>query len=203
MAMVLCKINTKIQSAPGRRRDEYTSNWSWERPTISPKRGKLETNVLSTAPRSCLGFVEKDGGGGACPAYTEVKVQPYEDHLRIGDLVLPAACVSRELHPLPEEGLIWFGIVRSNDMKGNSGYLDDVPGEDEIYGEIPTSQIAYAASTYLCDCDIVFFIRECRRVRGQRNSSNDGFMSLNYWLRSCWMDMSLVPGQRSIPMPVT
>jgi len=114
-----------------------------------------------------FGFVEKDGKAVDGPASTEVNVQPEGDYLRIGDVVLPCIKnISVELHPLPEDGLLWYGYVgKSRRIKDGLWYAE-CPGEDERYGEIPRSQVAYATSIYLRDCDIVFFIMECGRVRG-------------------------------------
>jgi len=156
--------------------------------------------LFQQPPRSCIGFVEKDGKVINGPAYTEVRVQPMKDHLRICDLVFPCCDfnITFYLHPLPEEGLIWHGHVPPEDEEPLPWYLQ-YPREIDQYGEIPRSQIAYATSTYLQDCDIVFFILECARIRGPPTSSR--CLQLNVWLYHLYM--SLVPGQTSVPMPVT
>lgn len=151
-------------------------------------------------PRSCIGFVEKDGKAVNGPAYTEVEVQPDGDYLRLGDIVIPCMKLHANLHPLPEEGLLWFGYVGSEESVKRFPFLANYPEDDEKYGEIPLSQVAYVASTYLRDCDIVFFILECGRVRG-RWVSNNFAMDLRFWLGL--MGMRLVPGQISIPMLVS
>lgn len=135
-------------------------------PQIDPQRDQLffresaswKGMLFQQPPRSRIGLIEKHGKAVNGPAYTEVEVQPGGDHLRIRDVILPRTNVLNELHPLPEEGLLWYGhMVR---YAWQLQYRTD----DEIYGEIPRSQVAYAASTYLRDCDIVFFILECGRV---------------------------------------
>jgi hypothetical protein len=155
--------------------------------------------LFQQPPRSCIGFVEKDGKAVNGPAYTEVKVQPRGDYLRIRDIVLPCMNILNEVHPLPEEGLLWHGWIRKKELLEYAWQVE-YPADNEKYGEIPRSQVAYAASIYLRDCDIVFFILECGRIRGQW-VSNYGAMQLNFWL--CLLGMSLVPGQTSIPMQVT
>lgn len=157
--------------------------------------------LFQQPPRSCIGFVEKDGKAVDGPAYTEVKVQPNSDYLRIGDLILP--CCGHHIwfyfHPLPDEGLLWLGHIRPKGPKERLPFWTTPLGEDEEHGAIPRSQIAYANSTYLRDCDIVFFTLECARIRGPPISSRAS--GLNVWLYH--LQRSLVPGQTSIPMPVT
>jgi hypothetical protein len=156
--------------------------------------------LFQQPPRSCIGFVEKDGKAVNGPPYTEVKVQPKGDYLRMGDVVFP--CCGYDvwfyLHPLPEGGLIWYGHITPEEEKQLPWYIR-YPREDKEYGEIRGSQVAYATSTYLRDCDIVLFIVECVRIRGPPISSRAS--SLNVWLYH--LEKSLVPGQTSIPMPVT
>jgi hypothetical protein len=92
--------------------------------------------------------VEQDGKAVNGPAYTEVKVQPKGDYLRIGDVVFPCCGydVRFYLHPLPGEGLIWYGRITPEEEKQVPWYIR-YPGEDEEYGEI--RGVAYATSTYL------------------------------------------------------
>jgi len=143
--------------------------------------------LFQQPPRSSIGIVEKKGLVVDGPAYTEVKVQPNGDFLRIGDVLNPwLKQVWERLRPLPEAGILWYGGACKLEL--------------EKYGELQTDQVTYATSTYLRDCDIVFFTGECRYVRRDYNSGLDAKF-LNYWLYP--LGMSLVPGQTSIPMPVT
>lgn len=153
--------------------------------------------LFQQPPRSCIGFIEKDGKAVNGPAYTEVEVQ---DHLRIRDVILPNAYVVNRVHPLPEEGLLWYGSIRKKEWVLYASGLE-YSADDEKHGEIPRSQVAYTGSIYLRDCDIVFFILECGRVRGQWVSDNHGVQLLCNWLCAIWG--FLVPGQTSIPMPAT
>ncbi|OOQ89938.1 hypothetical protein PEBR_08329 [Penicillium brasilianum] len=73
--------------------------------------------LFQQSPRSCIGLVEEDGKAADGPAYTEAKVRPFEDYLRIGDIIFsyedsfhhPHEALGRRplIHPLPEEGLLW------------------------------------------------------------------------------------------------
>lgn len=161
--------------------------------------------LFQQPPRSCIGLVEKDGKAVDGPAYTEVKVQPDRDYLRIGDMVYP--CIEMHcslIHPLPEEGLLWFGVVHTEEDLKRSPLLEGWRLRDGKHGEILQSQIVYATSKYLRDCDVVFFTLECGRARGQyvgEYDYNDTAVQLNIWLR--YMRRSLVPGHISIPMLVS
>lgn len=157
--------------------------------------------LFQQPPRSCIGFIEKDGKAVNGPAYTEVKVQPRgsQGYLRIRDVVLPCTKILDKVHPLLDEGLLWYGGIGESKPQLDP-WVPQFPTDSERYGEISRSQVAYATSIYLLDCDIVFFILECGRVRGQW-VSNHGARMLHFWLCRIWM--SLVPGQISIPMPVT
>lgn len=164
--------------------------------------------LFQQPPRSCIGLVEKDGKAVDGPAYTEVKVWPYEDYLRIGDIIFSDEDrVHRHdeplgrchlMHPLPEEeGLIWYGRILTKEEKK---WIPSIPASVR-YWEIPQSQVMYATSTYLQDCDVVFFILECGRARNQfvgEYAYNYPAAVLNRWLRD--MRMSLVPGQISVPV---
>jgi hypothetical protein len=181
-----------------------------EIPQIDPQSDRLflrngaswKRMLFQQPPRSYIGLVEKDGKAVNGPAYTEVEVQPGGDHLRIRDVALPCInSIFAEIHPLPEEGLLWYGGIRREERrKVPSALCSQYPADNQKYGEIPRSQVAYAGSIYLRDCDIVFFILECGRIRGQW-VSNYGAIGLNSWL--CRIGMRLVPGQTSISMPVT
>jgi hypothetical protein len=166
--------------------------------------------LFQQPPRSCIGLVEKDGKAVDGPAYTEVKVWPYGDYLRIGDMIypcenghhyypdeVPGRCSL--FHPLPEDGLLWFGFVLTEEQRSEPWYA---PASVE-YWEIPQSQVVYATSNYLRNCDVVFFTLECGRARNQFVSEyayNCVAAALDRWLRA--MRMSLVPGQIYIPMLV-
>lgn len=159
--------------------------------------------LFQQPPRSCIGLVEKDGKAVDGPAYTEFKVQPDGDYLRIGDMVRPCSemfCV--RIHPLPEEGLLWFGMMHTpEDVKRKPLLLRGWLLTDAQHGEIPQSQVVYATSKYLRDCDVVFFTLECGRARGQyvgEYDYNNTAVQLDKWLRD--MRRSLVPGHISIPM---
>lgn len=159
--------------------------------------------LFQQPPRSCIGLVEKDGGAVNGPAYTEVKVRTKGDHLRIGDVVYDHTQPTGRFHPLPEEGLIWYGDIRTHNQKGQYClYL--YPDGANRHGPIYRRQVAYAISAYLRDCDIVLFILHCPQIRGKplRPASCDhqwGVHKLHWWLiRLGW---ALVPGQISIPMP--
>ncbi|KAJ5968109.1 hypothetical protein N7501_004357 [Penicillium viridicatum] len=178
-------------------------------PQIDPQRDELffregaswKRMLFQQPPRCCIGFIEKDGKAVNGPAYTEVEVQPGGDHLRMRDVIPPHAFIVNRVHPLPEEGLLWYGGIRKMEWVRYASELE-YPTDAEEYGEIPRSQVAYAGSTYLRDCDIVFFILECARVRRQRwFSENAGVYRLYNWL--CVIGGILVPGQTSIPMPAT
>lgn len=68
---------------------------------------------------------------------------------------------------------------------------------------LPT-QVAYATSIYLQDCNVVFFTLECGLVRGEYIAEYDPNSTSGQpggWLHN--MGMSLVPGQISIPMLVS
>ncbi|KAJ5423597.1 hypothetical protein N7491_008813 [Penicillium cf. griseofulvum] len=160
--------------------DPQRDGWS-----LSPKRCKLETNQ---PPRSCIGFIEKDGKVINGSAYTEVKVQPRggQDHLRLGDVMLPYNKILSEVHPLPDEGLLWHGFIRKKELE-RYAWESHYPTDDEKYGEIPRSQVAYATK-YLRDCDIAFFILECGRIRGQWVSEY-GTVMLHFWLCQSWMSL--------------
>lgn len=140
--------------------------------------------LFQQPPRSTIGLLERDYG-----TYTEVKVQPCKDYLRIEDLVLPYKGHTETLtHPLLEEGLIWFG---------------QLPWLVHSYGEIPRSHISYATSICLRDCDIVFFVRECAYLRGVRHdrASDDLiYLILRNWLLA--LKPELVTGLTAIKMPV-
>lgn len=141
--------------------------------------------LFQQPPRSTIGLLERDYG-----TYTEVKVQPCKDFLRIGDLVLPFKMHADTLtHPLLEEGLVWFGLPSLL---------------SESYGEIPRSHISYATSICLRNCDIVFFVRECAYISGrvQHHTGRD-YMIVNIlrnWLLA--LRAELVPGQIASKMPV-
>lgn len=160
--------------------------------------------LFQQPPRSCIGLVEKDGGVVNGPAYTEVRLNIHGDDLRIGDIVYPAPLSRAYIHPLPEEGLIWWGDVHTDeDLKeypGLNAYRDGV----EIHGEIHRSQVTYATSIYLRDCDIVLFTLHCAPARGRHRYMADGEDAFHINLLYCCLfklGMSLVPGQTSIPMP--
>lgn len=72
--------------------------------------------LFQQPPRSCIGIVEKHGGVVPGPAYTEVKVRN-GDHLRIGHLVNAHLSLSSYIHPLLEEGFIWWGNVYTDKDK--------------------------------------------------------------------------------------
>lgn len=155
--------------------------------------------LFQQPPRSCIGFVEKDGWVVDGPVYTEVKVQPHGDFLRIIDVATPCYKPVRALlHPLPEEGIVWLGKVST--LHHYPPFSLCGPGEQERYGEVQRNQLAYATSIYLRDCDVVFFTQECRYIREHYNSGLTA-METNSWLYN--LGKSLVPEQTSIPMPVT
>lgn len=160
--------------------------------------------LFQQPPRSCIGLVEKDGKAVDGPAYTEVKVQPDGDYLRIGDMVYPYDEMNCSLiHPLLEEGLLWFGKIRTPEALKMFPFLEKFRPKDEQHGEIPQSQVVYATAKYLRDCDVVFFTLECGRARGQyigEYDYNNTAVQLDKWLRD--MRRSLVPGHISIPMLV-
>lgn len=140
--------------------------------------------LFQQPPRSTIGLLERDYG-----SYTQLKVQPCQGYLRIGDLVLPFKIHADSLvHPLLEEGLTWFG---------------ELSRLVESYGEIPRSHISYATSICLRDCDIVFFVRECAYLRGVRHdrASDDLiYLILRNWLLA--LKPELVTGLTAIKMPV-
>jgi hypothetical protein len=146
--------------------------------------------------------VEKDGKAVDGPAYTEVHVRPDGDHLRIGDMVYPSGWDEYFIHPLPEDGLLWFGGIKPDEYFEMFPYTKEIPQEIEEHGEIPQSQVACATSIYLRDCDVVFFTLECSRFRGEY--INNTYMTgtrLRDWLYA--MNGILVTGQISIPMLVS
>lgn len=164
--------------------------------------------LFQQPPRSCIGLVEKDGGVIHGSAYTEVKVRN-GDYLRIGDLVTFDSRHSVFIHPLPEEGLIWWGNFFTHQVD-----LDDLDDLDfwelkELrdgvlsHSRIHRSQVAYAASTYRRDCDIVIFTHHCDLARRKRHwplfDDRICVIDLYSWLRD--LGMTLVPDHISIPMP--
>ena len=66
-----------------------------------------------------VGFIEKDGKAVNGPAYTEVKVQPRgsQSYLRIRDVMLPCTNILNEVHPLLDEGLLWYGFISERQPK--------------------------------------------------------------------------------------
>jgi hypothetical protein len=148
-------------------------------------RASWKMMLFQQPPRSTIGLLERDYG-----SYTQLKIQPCQDYLRIVDLVLPFKTTDADtmIHPLLEEGLAWFGRL---------------PWLVESYGEIPRSHISYATSTCLRDCDIVFFVRECAYLSGVRHnraSYDVTYFSLRNWLLA--LRPELVAGQTAIKMPV-
>lgn len=160
--------------------------------------------LFQQPPRSCIGLVEKDGGAVDGPAYTEVKVQLKGERLRIGDVVNAYPLPRALLHPLPEEGLFWFGFIHTKELIEESPYMRAYADDAERHGDIHKSQVAYASSVYLRDCDIVIFVLHCCWVRGQweRQLRPPTIYAtcLHRWLRE--LERELVPGQISIPMPM-
>lgn len=114
--------------------------------------------LFQQPPRSCIGLIEKDGKGVNSPTYTEVDVQPRgsQGYLRIRDVVLPCTNILGAVHPLLDEGLLWYGFIRERQPPLYSGD-EQYPTTNEMYGEISRSQVAYITSICLRDCDIVFF----------------------------------------------
>jgi hypothetical protein len=161
--------------------------------------------LFQQPPRTCIGLVDRNGGVVNGPAYTEVRLHWPGGDLRIADIVYPLALphLHSHIHPLPEEGLIWYGVVRTDEDLKRHPWLKNYRDGVEIHGEIHRSQIAYATSVYLRDCDIVLFTLHCARARGQRHMA-DGEGSFRIRDLYAWLfdfGMSLVPGQTSIPMP--
>lgn len=154
--------------------------------------------LFQQPPRSCIGLVEKDGGVVYGSAYTEVKVRN-RDYLRIGDLVFR----SRLIHPLPEEGLIWWGNFFTKNNIHKSCDLKVLRDGVQSHSRIRRSQVAYAASIYRRDCDIVIFTRHCDLARRKRHwpPFDDRYCvtKLYLWLRD--LGMTLVPDHISVPMP--
>lgn len=159
--------------------------------------------LFQQPPRSCIGLIEKDGGEVDGPAYTKVKLLK-GDQLRIGDVInaypLPHAC----LHPLPQEGLLWYGLIHTKEIIKRASYMRAYADDAEKHGDIHKSQVEYASSVYLHDCDIVIFVLHCCWFRGQvkRNLRPPEMYSpgLHRWLRE--LEGELIPGQISIPMPM-
>ena len=149
--------------------------------------------LFQQPPRSSIGILEK-----ATHTYTEVKVQPEGDHLRINDIMGPWKGILEYIHPLVEDGIFWFGDVPDFvflEKIGLRGYLESVE-----YGEIPKSQVVYATSVCLKDCDVVLFNLQCGFIRGDFDDYRWSFRLLNYWLHK--LQRTFVPGQMCIPMPV-
>ena len=160
--------------------------------------------LFQQPPRSCIGLVEKlakkNGNMLDGPAYTEVHVRPNGDDLRIGDLVYPCGWYyTHFIHPLPNDGLLWFGNIYGDEYFADFPYVRGYRQEIEDHGDISQRQVAHAISTYLRDCDAVFFILECSRFRGEYiDSRYDSGKNLRYWLRD--MNGVIVAGQKRILM---
>lgn len=161
--------------------------------------------LFQQPPRSCIGLVEKEGKAVDGPAYTEIEVQPDGDYLRIGDIAIPCATLAVAIvHPLPEEGLIWIGRIRTEEELETYPFIAEYPPpRDSQHGDIPQSHVTYAKSVYLQDCDVVFFTMECGWIRGKYVDGypdNPTSGRLGKWLRD--MRASCRFGYISIPMLV-
>lgn len=159
--------------------------------------------LFQQPPRSCIGIVEKGLVVVYGSAYTEVKVRN-GDYLRIGDLVDSDIRLSRLIHPLPEAGLIWWGDPFTNIETDEYSELKRVRLEVRSHSRIRRSPVAYAASVYRRDCDIVIFTRHCDQARRTRHSlpfDDDRYCvtALYLWLHD--LGTTLVPDHISIPMP--
>ncbi|KAJ5224078.1 hypothetical protein N7468_008620 [Penicillium chermesinum] len=204
--MVLSKTRREVEAPAGRRRGRKS-------PPLDPRDSERffregaswNEMLFQQPPRSCIGLVEKDGRAVEGPAYTEIKVQPDGDYLRIGDLIYPCSELDCGfIHPLQQEGLLWFGRLVSAEQLKKYPSLGPWRQKDGSHGDILQSQVVHATSQYLRDCDVVFFTLECGEARGRyvdKYDYNETAKRLVVWLRN--LRMSLVPDRISIPMPST
>lgn len=140
--------------------------------------------LFQQPPRSSIGLIKVDEPFRLhTPVYTEVKVQ---NTPRLEDLLVHKGIFNIPLYwTLPEEGIFWYGLKTPPRITGHESF-------DERYvqmsRELDWAPLFSARSTYLRDCDVVFFTEEnryfqegsfTRRGYGPFRTSTQ---SLNDWL---------------------